>query len=56
MGLSPIVFIIYIVTIGTLLNFKDDNNGHGIQKKTLRVNRPLLFSRHILSYTIYNDS
>ena len=29
MGLWPILFIIHTVTIGTMLNFNDSNNGHG---------------------------
>ena len=38
MGLSPILAVIYTVTIGTTLNFNSGNKGHRL--KTLRVNRP----------------
>ena len=31
MGLSSIVSIIHMVTIATMLNFNDGNNGHGLK-------------------------
>ena len=30
-GLSPIRCIIHTVTIGTMLNYNGDNNGHGLK-------------------------
>ena len=39
MGPSPILFVIHVVTIGTMLNNNGGNDGHAL-KKTLRVNRP----------------
>ena len=39
MGLSPILSVIRTVTIDTMVNNNDVNNGHRL--KTLRVNRPL---------------
>ena len=41
MGDGPIVSIIHTVTIGTVLNNNDGNNGPDL--KTLRVKRPLLW-------------
>ena len=56
MGLSPILSNIHTVTIvGTMLNFNGGNNRQGL--KTLRVNRPLVFSQTILyslQYHPYN--
>ena len=37
---SLILSFIPVVTIGTMLKFNGDNNGHGL--KTLRVKRPLV--------------
>ena len=34
MGPSPILSVIHTVTIGTMLNFKGTNNGHGLKNVT----------------------
>ena len=31
MGMSPILYAIHTITIGTMLNFNGDNNGHGLK-------------------------
>ena len=34
-GPSAILSIIHIVTIGTMLNLDNDNNGHGLKKRSV---------------------
>ena len=33
---SPILFIIHTMTLGTMLNFNGDNNGHGLEHVTCK--------------------
>ena len=45
MGLSPILYIIPTITVGTMLNFNHDDNGHGIKNVTSENNDRIFVSR-----------
>ena len=53
-GPSPIMFINRTVTTGTMLNFTDGNNRHGL--KTLRVNRPMGLETLCVNRPLINPS
>ena len=56
MSPSPVLSVIHTVTFGTMLNFKDGNNGHGLKnvtcKQTLKLSEETFLQRNFNSLDV----